>query len=168
MKFKRPTLRPLRTRRAREYRSTAADGCTGGNGERASYDKGNAPTVLNLTDIARENESFRAALWTGEGLQLTVMEIPVGEDIGLENHKDTEQILIIVAGTAEVTMGKDKDTPRIREGVSHGNAIIIPKNTWHNLKNTGRVPLKLFSVYAPPNHPYGTVERHKADHPASE
>lgn len=124
-------------------------------------DCGKEPTALNIEKITEENKTFRTALWTGNKLQVTVMCIPVGGDIGLEIHPHTEQFIRIESGCALAVMGKCKDAPDIRCKISSGYAVFIPSGTWHNIINTGNVPLKLYSIYAPVQHPFGTVQETK-------
>ena len=125
-------------------------------------DFGPEPFALNLEQATLRNRNFRTALWTGCYLQLTLMSIPAGGEIGLELHPDTDQFLRIESGSGVVRMGACKDRPDFQKCVGAGDAIFIPAGTWHNLINTGRCPLKLYSVYAPPHHPHGTVHKTKA------
>ena len=109
------------------------------------------------------NHTYRTALWTGEYLQLTVMSLHPGEDIGLEMHPNVDQFLRIEQGQGIIQMGNSKDNLNMQWVVFDDSAIIIPACTWHNLINIRNVPLKLYSIYAPPNHPYGTVHPTKQD-----
>ena len=131
-------------------------------------DYGPEPFAINIDQATKENNTFRTALWTGDHLQLTLMSISVGEDIGLENHPNLDQFLRIEQGQGIVKMGQDRDNLNFQRRIGDGYAIIIPAGTWHNLVNTGSVPLKLYSIYAPPQHPRGTVHRTKADAMAAE
>ncbi len=126
-------------------------------------DHGPEPYVVNINEATKQNAAFRTALWTGQHLQLTLMSINVGEDIGLEMHTDTDQFLRIEQGHGLVMMGKSKDSLTYQRRVTKDYAIFVPAGTWHNLINTGAVPLKLYSIYAPPHHPRGTVHRTKRD-----
>lgn len=126
-------------------------------------DYGPDPFVVNIEEMTKENNTFRTALWTGEHLQVTLMSIPVGESIGLEIHPDTDQFLRIEQGEGLVQMGKDKNNLSFQRKVFDNFAFIIPAGTWHNLVNIGNVPIKLYSIYAPPKHPRGTVHLTKAD-----
>ncbi len=126
-------------------------------------DYGSTPFVININEAARQNTTFRTALWTGTKLQLTLMSLNVGEDIGLEMHPDVDQFLRIEQGQGIVQMGKTRENLSNRWEVYDDTAIFIPAGTWHNLTNTGTTPLKLYSIYAPPNHPFGTVHVTKAD-----
>ena len=119
--------------------------------------------LVNIEEATKENNNFRTALWTGTYLQLTLMNIPVGEDIGLEMHPDVDQFIRIESGQGLVLMGDEKDRPDFQEQVFDDYVIFIPAGKWHNLLNTGRVPLKLYSIYAPPEHPHGTVHATKED-----
>ncbi|MFO7296749.1 MAG: cupin domain-containing protein [Clostridia bacterium] len=126
-------------------------------------DYGPEPFVVNIKQATLQNDNFRTALWTGKYLQLTLMTINVGEDIGLEMHPDVDQFIRIEQGQGLVMMGDDKDNLSYRQRVYEDYAIFIPAGKWHNVINTGRVPLKLYSIYAPPEHPRGTVHKTKKD-----
>lgn len=137
----------------------------------ASYDKkriiltdhGTKPFVVNIKEASKQNNTYRTALWTGTHLQVTLMSLNVGEDIGLEIHPDVDQFLRIEQGQGIVQMGKTKEDLNFKRNVYDDSAIMIPAGTWHNVTNTGTIPLKLYSIYAPPNHPIGTVHPTKAD-----
>lgn len=125
-------------------------------------DYGSKPFVTNIEEATLENNNYRLALWTGKHLQTTLMKINVGEDIGLEIHPDNDQFLRIEQGQGIVRMGSSKDNLDFQRKVSDNFAIFVPAGTWHNIINTGRVPLKLYAIYAPPHHPHGTVHKTKA------
>ena len=125
-------------------------------------DFGGTPFVVNINESTLQNNAFRTALWSGKHLQLTLMNIKPGEDIGLEMHPNVDQFLRIEQGQGFVQMGKSKNKLNFRRAVSDDFAIFIPAGTWHNLTNTSNIPLKLYSIYAPPNHPFGTVHPTKA------
>lgn len=120
-------------------------------------DYGQKPFVVNINEASKHNNAFRTALWTGKYLQVTLMSINVGEDIGLEIHSDVDQFLRLEQGQGIVRMGNSPDNLNFERRVFDDSAIMIPAGTWHNLINTGNTPLKLYSIYAPPNHPFGTV-----------
>jgi mannose-6-phosphate isomerase-like protein (cupin superfamily) len=131
-------------------------------------DYGPEPFVINIDQATKQNTNYRTALWTGKHLQLTLMSINPGENIGLEMHPDTDQFLRVEQGQGLVQMGCSKDNLNFQRKVGDGYAILIPAGTWHNVTNTGNMPLKLYSIYAPPHHPKGTVHRTKADAMAAE
>lgn len=131
-------------------------------------DYGPEPFAVNIEEATRQNNAFRRALWTGTHLQLTLMSIGVGEDIGLEIHPNLDQFIRIEEGQGLVKMGDIKDKLDFQENVNKDYAFIIPAGKWHNLINTGSIPLKLYSIYAPPQHPYGTVHETKAEAQAAE
>lgn len=114
-----------------------------------------------IGDIERAtlaNETFRTVLFTGDYLQLTVMSIEPGDDIGEEVHEGHDQFLRIEGGSsARVELGDE-----VRD-VEEDWAVIVPSGVRHNVINTGSEPLKVYSLYAPPEHPDGTVHRTKAD-----
>jgi mannose-6-phosphate isomerase-like protein (cupin superfamily) len=125
-------------------------------------DYGPNPFVIDINEATKQNENFRTALWTGDHLQVTLMSIGVGEDIGLEIHPELDQFLRIEQGQGLVQMGDSKDRLDFRQQVADDFSIVIPAGKWHNLTNTGNQPLKLYSIYAPPQHPKGTVHETKA------
>lgn len=131
-------------------------------------DHGKEPFVININEAARQNTAFRTAIWTGDHLQVTVMSIKPGDDVGLEVHHDIDQFLRIEEGQGLVQMGKSKNHLSFRRQVHDDSAIMVPAGTWHNITNTGHKPLKLYSIYAPPEHPFGTVHQTKKDADAAE
>lgn len=138
------------------------------NGLPRITDYGSKPLIVNIDRTTKLNENFRTALWTGEHLQVTLMSIPVGGEIGLEIHQNLDQFLRIESGNALVMMGRNKNTLNYRKRVNGDYAVIVPSGTWHNIVNIGNHPLKIYSVYSPPQHPFGTVHRTKADADKSE
>lgn len=131
-------------------------------------DYGPNPLAININDIAKQNNTFRTALWTGENLQVTLMSIDVGDDIGLEIHETTDQFIRIEEGQAIVVMGDSKNNLDFQKRIYDDFAIVIPAGKWHNVINVGNQPLKLYAIYAPPHHPFGTVHQTKSDAQASE
>jgi len=131
-------------------------------------DYGPEPFVVNINEVTKQNNNFRTALWTGTHLQLTLMSLNVGEDIGLEIHPDLDQFIRVEEGEGIVKMGDSKTNLNFQRNVYDDFAFIIPAGKWHNLINTGNTPLKLYSIYAPPQHPYGTVHATKAIAEAAE
>ena len=138
------------------------------NSEYILKDYGPVPFVVDIEKATKQNSAFRTALWTGRHLQVTLMSINVGEDIGAESHPNLDQFIRIEQGQGRAVMGYKRDAMNAQTNVSDGDAIIVPAGTWHNLINTGNVPLKLYSIYAPPQHPKGTVHKTKADAMAAE
>lgn len=112
--------------------------------------------VENIEKLSLENEHFRKVLYTGKNVQLVVMTLKPGEDIGEEVHQ-LDQFIRIEAGSGKVVL----------DGVEHlladGSAVIIPQGTRHNIFNTGQEPLKLYTLYAPPNHKDGTIHATRAE-----
>ena len=125
-------------------------------------DFGPMPYATNIDQATINNNTYRTAIWTGKHLQSTVMSINVGDDIGLEVHPDTDQFLRIEEGHGVVQMGNARDNLYYRQQVFKDWAIFVPAGTWHNVTNTGHTPLKLYTIYAPPHHPWGTVHATKA------
>ncbi|HEU4540347.1 MAG TPA: cupin domain-containing protein [Jiangellaceae bacterium] len=126
-------------------------------------DEGPEPYVVDIEEATLANETFRTALWTGEHLQLTVMSIPVGGEVGLEKHDDRDQFLRLESGKARVRMGPERDDLRFDREIQDDWVILVPAGSWHNVTNVGDEPLKLYSLYAPPEHPKGTVHKTKAE-----
>lgn len=126
-------------------------------------DYGPEPFIINIDQATKQNKTFRTTLWTGNHLQLTLMSINVGEDIGLEKHPNLDQFIRIEQGQGLAMMGDRKDSLNLKRKVSDNDVIIIPAGTWHNLINTGKRPLKLYSIYTPPEHPKGIVHSTKAE-----
>lgn len=124
-------------------------------------DFGPNPFVININEATKHNDAFRTALWTGNNLQLTLMSIDVGENIGLEVHPNLDQFIRIEEGLGIVKMGDSKDNLNFHRPIYDDIVIIIPAGSWHDIINTGNKPLKLYSIYAPPQHPYGTVHKTK-------
>jgi len=112
--------------------------------------------VVQLEDATTSNTDYRRVLYTGKNSQLVLMSIEPGDEIGEEVH-DLDQFIRIEAGRASVTL----------DGVEHHLeddwAVVIPAGTRHNVVNTGEAPVKLYSVYSPPEHKDGTVHPTKAD-----
>jgi mannose-6-phosphate isomerase-like protein (cupin superfamily) len=124
--------------------------------------------VRDIERVTLANDTFRTVLFTGEHHQLTVMSIPPGADIGLEIHPENDQFLRIEKGDARVELGRSEDSVDETHEVSADWAMVIPAGVWHNVVNTGSQELKLYSLYAPPHHPDGTVHQTKADAEADE
>lgn len=130
-------------------------------------DHGPNPYVVDVEALTLENENFRTTAWTGANLQMTLMAIQPGEDIGLEVHEDHDQFLRIEQGTARVEMGPT-ETELQTWGAQDDFAIFVPAGVWHNIINTGEDALKLYSIYAPAEHPHGTVHTTRAEADAAE
>jgi mannose-6-phosphate isomerase-like protein (cupin superfamily) len=116
--------------------------------------------VSNIERDTLENEDYRRVLFTGPNIQLVLMTLRPGDEIGLEVHDEHDQFIRVEAGEGVVRMDGE-ETP-----VSDGTAVVIPAGVEHNVVNTSsRTPLRLYTLYAPPEHPDGTVHRTKADEP---
>ena len=131
-------------------------------------DYGPYPFVVNIDNATTQNTTFRTALWTGDNLQVTLMSIAIGDDIGLEVHTEGDQFIRIEEGEALVKMGDSKDNLDFQRKASDDYAIMIPAGKWHNIINIGNKQLKLYAIYAPPEHPRDTVHQTKADAKSSE
>ncbi len=111
----------------------------------------------NIKKAARTNSDFRRVIATGPHSQLVTMSIPPKEDIGSEVHPGTDQMLFIVAGAGKAVV--NGETVEVKEN----DVVFVPAGARHNLISTGHEDLRLFTVYAPPNHKDGTVHHLKAD-----
>lgn len=130
-------------------------------------DHGPKPYVVNIEELTLENENFRTAAWTGSQMQMTLMTIQPGDDIGLEVHDDHDQFLRIEQGDAKVEMGPSEDALESWDA-EDDFAIFVPAGVWHNVTNTGDEALKLYSIYAPAEHEHGTIHETKAEADAAE
>ena len=111
----------------------------------------------NISKDTQDNENFRRVLFTGPKSQLVVMSIPPGGEVGAEVHKYTEQTLFFLSGTGEGLLN-DETFP-----IGAGDVVVVTAGTKHNFRNTGTDDLKIYTVYAPPNHIDGRVHHTKAE-----
>ena len=124
--------------------------------------------VGDIEQATLDNTTFRTVLFTGAHEQLTVMRLQPGEDIGREVHDDHDQFLRIEEGRGRVEFGRSADEVDETHEVEDDWAIIVPAGVWHNVVNEGDADVKLYSLYAPPEHPPDTVHRTKAEADAAE
>lgn len=111
-----------------------------------------------------ENAYFRQVLFTGKHTQLVVMCLQPGEEIGKEMHPNVDQFFRIEQGEARFVLG-EKEEHLVRDG----DAVVVPAGTYHNVLNTSKTtPLRLYTIYSPPNHPDGTVHKTKTEAEAAE
>jgi mannose-6-phosphate isomerase-like protein (cupin superfamily) len=120
-------------------------------------DIGPQPQSFDLEQATLENENYRTVAWSGRYLQVTLMSIPVGGDIGLEAHPETDQFLRLDGGRGRVQMGPAKDRLNFDKEVSDGWCVLIPAGTWHNVTNIGDEPLQIYAIYAPAHHKPGKI-----------
>jgi len=118
--------------------------------------------IANIEDRTEENKDFRHVLYTGPHMQLVLMALKPGEEIGQELHESVDQFFRVEKGKGEVWI--DGKTTKIESDM----AIIVPAGARHNIRNTGDKPLKLYTLYAPPQHADGTVQATRAEAEASE
>lgn len=111
----------------------------------------------NIIKETNENDNFRRVLFTGKNSQLVVMTIPPGGEVGKETHQYTEQTLFFLSGSGEGEWNGE------RFSVSSGDVVVVTPGTEHNFWNTGSDEMKIYTVYAPPNHINGRIHRTKAD-----
>jgi mannose-6-phosphate isomerase-like protein (cupin superfamily) len=112
--------------------------------------------IGNIEKITLENTDFRRVLYTAENSQLVVMSIKAGEEIGEEVH-ELDQFIRCEAGTGKAIIDGNENS------IEDGFAVLVPAGSMHNILNTGTEPLKLYTVYAPPEHKDGTVHETKED-----
>lgn len=124
-------------------------------------DYGPEPFVIDIEEATNENNMFRKTLWTGDYFQLTLMSIEPGDDIGLEVHLDHDQFIRVEDGQGYIQMGDSQNNLDFQKRLKDDYIVMIPAGKWHNLTNTGDKPLKLYSIYAPAEHPAGTVHETK-------
>ena len=113
--------------------------------------------IDNIDQATLANEDFRRVLYTGKFLQLVLMTLQPGEEIGSEVHEDHDQFFRIEEGKGEVHID-GQVTP-----IEDDFAVIVPAGALHNVINTGGTPLRLYTLYGPPEHKHGTVHAAKAD-----
>jgi mannose-6-phosphate isomerase-like protein (cupin superfamily) len=126
-------------------------------------DIGPQPQSFDLEKSTRENTNYRSVVWSGRYLQVTLMSIPVGSDIGLEMHPETDQFLRLDAGRGRVQIGSAKDHLTFEEDVSDGWCILVPAGAWHNVTNTGEEPMRVYAIYAPAHHKPGKIHKTASD-----
>ncbi len=131
-------------------------------------DQGPNPYVVDIEKLTTDNTNFRTTAWTGQHLQMTLMTIPVGGQVGLEVHDDTDQFLRLEQGKAKVMMGESENNLDQIWSAEDDWAIFIPSGMWHNILNDGDEELKMYSIYAPAHHPHGTVHETHEDAEAAE
>ncbi len=126
-------------------------------------DYGANPYVVDIEKDTLENTNFRTTRWTGKNIQMTLMSIPVGGDVGLEVHETHDQFLRLEQGKGRVEMGETKDNLDFQQDVGADFAVFVPAGVWHNITNTGDEPMKLYAIYGPPDHRHGTVHPTQTD-----
>lgn len=126
-------------------------------------DIGPQPQSFDLEQATRDNPNYRSVAWSGRYLQVTLMSIPVGGEIGLEMHAETDQFLRLDAGRGLVQMGPGKDRLSFTREVTDGWCILVPAGTWHNVTNIGGTPMQVYTIYAPAHHAPGRQQQTAAD-----
>jgi mannose-6-phosphate isomerase-like protein (cupin superfamily) len=116
--------------------------------------------VTNIEQDTLDNEDYRRVLFTGNNTQLVLMTLKPGEEIGRETHEEHDQFIRIEAGTGLAQLNREEHV------LGDGTAVVIPAGVEHNIINTSSSePLRLYTLYSPPEHPDGTLHRTKADDP---
>ena len=112
-------------------------------------DIGPQPQSFDIERATKENKNFRSVAWSGRYLQVTLMSIPAGGDIGLEAHPETDQFLRLDAGIGRLQMGAGKDKLTFEKEVSDGWCVLVPAGTCQNITNIGATPMQVYAIYAP-------------------
>jgi mannose-6-phosphate isomerase-like protein (cupin superfamily) len=115
-------------------------------------DIGPQPQSFDIEGATQLNPNYRSVAWSGRYLQVTLMSIPVGGNIGLEVHPETDQFLRLEAGKGRVQMGAAQDKLTFEQDVSDGWCVLVPAGIWHNITNCGEVPMQVYTIYAPAHH----------------
>ncbi len=118
--------------------------------------------VTNIEKDTLENENFRKVLYTAKNMQLVVMSLNAGEEIGMETHPEHDQFIRVDKGSAKAILNGEESE------LVDGSCVIIPAGVEHNIVNTGESKLKLYTIYSPPEHADGTIHVTKADADAAE
>ena len=124
-----------------------------------SVDKGETPWAFDIEAATLANAAYRSANWTGQNMQLVFMTLKPGEAIDLELHGGHDQFIRIEEGEALVEMGKTAENLDFRKEVEDDWAILIPAGYWHRVENIGSGDLKLYTLYGPAEHAYGTTHQ---------
>lgn len=118
--------------------------------------------VTNIERDTLANEDYRRVLYTGPNTQLVLMTLEPGDEIGQETHEEHDQFIRVEAGAGVVVLNGERHT------LGDGSAVVIPAGVKHNVVNmSGDAPLRLYTLYSPPEHPDGTVQHTKADEAAA-
>ncbi len=126
-------------------------------------DIGPEPQSFDLEQATQANTNYRTVAWSGRYLQVTLMSIPVGGDIGLEVHPETDQFLRLDAGRGRAQIGPSKDQLTFDREVTDGWCVLIPAGAWHNLTNIGDEPMQVYAIYAPAHHKPGKIHKTAAE-----
>ena len=118
---------------------------------------GASPYHANVAQLARDNDNYRRVLFTGDKSQLVVMSIAPGDDIGQETHVRVEQTIVCVSGSGRLSLNG------VESNFGPGDVVVITPGTRHDVGNVGSAPLKLYTIYVPPNHIDQRVQATKAD-----
>jgi mannose-6-phosphate isomerase-like protein (cupin superfamily) len=118
--------------------------------------------VSNIVNDTLQNKNFRKVLYTGTYMQLVVMSLQPGEEIGVEVHPNVDQFFRVEEGLATVIINGEEQI------IVDDDVVIVPAGAEHNIINTGTEVVKLYTIYAPPNHPEGTIHKTKAEADAAE
>lgn len=119
-------------------------------------------SVVDIVGAAADNQAFRRVVMTGKHGQVVVMTLPAGGEIGEETHPDTDQVLLFVDGRGEARLDDSVMT------IGRNDLVLVRAGVRHNFVNTGNGPMRLVTIYAPPEHEPGTVHQTRAEADAAE
>jgi mannose-6-phosphate isomerase-like protein (cupin superfamily) len=117
--------------------------------------------VVNIEELTEANKDFRQVLYTGQNLQLVLMSLKPGQDIGAETHATHDQFFRVEKGKGKIVIDG------VSQKLKSGAGIVVPAGALHNLINTGDKPMKIYTIYGPPNHRDQLVQKTKAEAQAS-
>jgi mannose-6-phosphate isomerase-like protein (cupin superfamily) len=118
---------------------------------------GAIPYHANVAQLTRDNELYRRVLFTGDKSQLVAMSIAPGDDIGQETHARVEQTIVCLSGSGRLSLDG------VESSFGPGDVVVITPGTRHDVRNVGTAPLKLYTIYVPPNHIDQRTQATKAD-----
>ena len=110
-----------------------------------------SPLGFDIEAATRNNLNYRQVVWTGNRIQIVIMSLQPGKDIGLETH-DGPQFIRVETGSGIGHLGN------IDYQLKDGSVLVIPDGIWHNVTNTGITPLRLYTIYSPPEHARGLIQ----------
>jgi mannose-6-phosphate isomerase-like protein (cupin superfamily) len=127
-----------------------------------------AAFFVDIEKSTKENNNWRKVLHTSGNLQTVVMNVPPGQELGWEVHRDSDQLFRIESGTGQIMVNNSDPSKgginTITNDVNPSSLVVVPKGIYHNVVNSNNhEPLKFYTVYSPPHHPLGTVDKTHAD-----
>ena len=124
--------------------------------------------VKNIEKDTLKNKNFREVVFTGKHAQLVLMSLLPGEEIGWESHAKVDQFFRLEQGKVRLDLGTKMGVAKESHEAKNAWAFVVPAGTFHNVTNIGKEPVRLYTVYSPPNHPANRVQKTKAEADAAE